>query len=182
MRECKSAILYLYRFSMRIFFALSIFFPYLSIPSYTILYQLTRFEVTLLVDHSKVVTEDDVQQPCPKRKRYSSCLILRRKKYKEHNTFNTEKTSNALAAVKNKRTFSDTNSVDFDESLIDQYLISKPVRKKKASSLKDLVGFMQQILKCIQDRSNHPELFCRKGVLKIFCKIHRKTPVAESLF
>ena len=83
-----------------------------------------------------------MQQPCPKRKRYSSCLILRRRKYKEHNTFNTEKTSNALVAVKNKRTFSDTNSVDFDESLIDQYLISKPVRKKKASSLKDLVDFM----------------------------------------
>ena len=26
------------------------------------------------------------------------------------------------------------------------------------------------------------EVFCRKGVLKIFCKIHGKTPVLESLF
>ena len=102
----------------------------------------TRFGLTLLVDHSKVVAADDVQQPRPTRQKYSSCLILRRRKFEEHNTFNTVKTSNALVTVKNKRTFNDISSIDFDESLMNQYLISKPVRKKKACSLKDLVEFM----------------------------------------
>ena len=83
-----------------------------------------------------------MQQPRATRKRYSSCLILRRRECKEHSTFITTKTSNALVAVKNKRTFNDTNLVDFDESLMEQYLISKPVRKKKACTLKDLVEFM----------------------------------------
>ena len=31
-------------------------------------------------------------------------------------------------------------------------------------------------------RSSHPEVFCKKGIRKIFCKIYRKTPVLESLF
>ena len=32
------------------------------------------------------------------------------------------------------------------------------------------------------NRISHPEMFCKKGVLRNFTKIHRKTPVPESLF
>ena len=32
------------------------------------------------------------------------------------------------------------------------------------------------------DKSSHPELFCKIGVFKKILKIHRKTPVPESLF
>ena len=181
MPECKSTILRSFiRFQFALFLS-CLFFAYLPIPSYTILSQSTRFGLTLLVDHSEIVTEDDVQQPRATRERYSSCLILRRREDKEHSTFITTKTSNALVAVKNKRTFNDTNLVDFDESLMEQYLISKPVRKKKACTLKDLVEFMQQILKCVQDRSSHPELFCQKRVLKHFLKLTGKH-LCQSLF
>ena len=31
-------------------------------------------------------------------------------------------------------------------------------------------------------RSSHPEVFCKKGILKKFRKIHRKIPVPEFLF
>ena len=31
-------------------------------------------------------------------------------------------------------------------------------------------------------RCRRPEVFCKKGVLKNFTKIHRNTPVPESLF
>ena len=31
------------------------------------------------------------------------------------------------------------------------------------------------------DRSSHPEVFCKKGVLRNLAKIHRKTPVPELL-
>ena len=31
-------------------------------------------------------------------------------------------------------------------------------------------------------RSSRPEVICKKGVLRNFTKIHRKTPVPESLF
>ena len=34
----------------------------------------------------------------------------------------------------------------------------------------------------IRSRSSRPEVFCKKGVLRNFPKIHRKTPVPESLF
>ena len=34
----------------------------------------------------------------------------------------------------------------------------------------------------IQIQKQPPEMCYKKGVLKIFCKIHRKTPVSESLF
>ena len=33
-----------------------------------------------------------------------------------------------------------------------------------------------------RNRSSHPEMFSRKGVLRYLRKIHRKTPVPESLF
>ena len=33
-----------------------------------------------------------------------------------------------------------------------------------------------------RNRSRHPEMFSRKGVLRHIRKIHRKTPVPESLF
>ena len=33
-----------------------------------------------------------------------------------------------------------------------------------------------------RNRSSHPEMFSRKGVLRYFGEIHRKTPVPESLF
>ena len=32
------------------------------------------------------------------------------------------------------------------------------------------------------DRSSHPEVFCKKGVLINFAKFTRKIPVLESLF
>ena len=149
-------------------FNLYFFCTTFSIFVYPFIYYLpqsTRFGLTLLVDHRKVVTADDVQQLRATRKKYSSCLLLRRRKYEEHSTFNTAKSSNALVKVKNKRTFNDISSNDFDESLMNQYLISKPERKKKACSLKDLVELMQQILKCIHDRSSHLKLFCQKRVL-----------------
>ena len=34
----------------------------------------------------------------------------------------------------------------------------------------------------IQIQKQPPEMCYKRGVLKIFCKIHRKTPVSESLF
>ena len=34
----------------------------------------------------------------------------------------------------------------------------------------------------IQIQKQPPEMCYKKGILKIFCKIHRKTPVSESLF
>ena len=34
----------------------------------------------------------------------------------------------------------------------------------------------------IKSLSNHSQMFFKIGVIKIFCKIHRKTPVLESLF
>ena len=132
-------------------------FPIFVYPFIYYLPQSTRFGLTVLVDHRKVDRAT--------RKKYSSCLILRRRKYEKHSAFNTEKSSNALVTVKNKRTFNNISSNDFDESLMNQYLISKPERKKKVCSLKDLVEFMKQILKCIYDRSSHPKLFCQKRVL-----------------
>ena len=30
-------------------------------------------------------------------------------------------------------------------------------------------------------RSSRPEVFCKRGVVAKFCKIHRETPVPESL-
>ena len=34
----------------------------------------------------------------------------------------------------------------------------------------------------VNDRSSRLEVFCKKGVVRNFAKIHRKTPVPESLF
>ena len=36
------------------------------------------------------------------------------------------------------------------------------------------------ILQIARNRSSRPEMFCKKGVLRKFRKIHRKTPVPDS--
>ena len=48
-------------------------------------------------------------------------------------------------------------------------------------SRKNGIWFLWLCLCISLNRSSRPEVFCKKGVLRNFCKIHRKTPVSGSL-